>query len=253
MALEHALLLTEVAHMRLMPKRHALRYKVYYLCFPLSRIGDLASRLLSVDKFNLFSFFHKDHGFAATDAESWVRSVLTQKGIDKADGDIVLLTLPRVLGHVFNPVSFWFCLDKAGELRTVIAEVNNTFGERHVYVCVHEDQRPIKTDDQLRTEKCFHVSPFLRVQGHYLFRFVYAQQRIGAWIDYYDDGKKILMTSVVGTRETLSDANLLRCFFRYPAITLKVVAMIHYHALKLVMKRIKYHNKPPAPLQDITS
>jgi len=252
MALAHSLLIADVSHTRLLPKRHSLRYKVYYLCFPLSRLGELANRVLSVDRFNLFSFFQKDHGFDSTHAEGWARGILAQKKLDRADGEIVLLTLPRVLGYAFNPVSFWFCLDKAGQLRAAISEVNNTFGERHAYICAHDDQRVIDKNDWLETEKHFHVSPFLEVRGHYRFRFAYSEEKIGVWIDYYDGGEKVLLTSVTGRRVTLNDASLMRCFFRYPAITLKVVALIHYHALKLVMKGLKYHNKPDKPLQDIT-
>ncbi len=253
MALARGLLIADVSHTRLAPKRHALHYKIYYLCFPLSRLRDISSKLLSVDHFNLFSFFQKDYGFNSTHVEGWARTVLAQRGLDKADGDIVLLTLPRVLGYAFNPVSLWFCLDGAGALRTVIAEVNNTFGERHAYVCAHDDQRIIDKDDWLQTEKCFHVSPFLQVRGRYHFRFAYSEEKIGVWIDYYDGEEKMLITSVVGKREILNDASLLRCFFRYPAITFKVTAMIHYHALKLVMKGIKYRTKPTPPTQDITS
>ena len=253
MALAHGLLISDVSHTRLSPKRHALRYKVYYLCFPLSALRDISSKLLSVDRLNLFSFFQKDHGFHSTHAESWARSTLEQRGLDKADGEIVLLTLPRLFGYAFNPVSFWFCLDKSGALRAVIAEVNNTFNERHAYVCAHEDQRIIDKDEWLQTEKCFHVSPFLQVRGHYHFRFTYSEEKIGVWIDYYDNDEKVLLTSVVGKRQTLSDANLIRCFFRYPAITFKVTAMIHYHAIKLVLKGITYRRKPAPPLQDITS
>jgi len=252
MALARSLLVADVSHSRSFPKKHSLHYKVYYLCFRLSQLQQLSSKILSVERFNLFSFFEKDHGFAPMHAENWARSVLAQKGLTQADGDIVLLTLPRVMGYAFNPVSFWFCLDKEGQLRAVISEVNNTFGERHAYVCAHEDQRIIDKDDWLRTQKRFHVSPFLEVSGYYHFRFAYSEDKIGVWIDHYDNDKMILTTSVTGKRETLSDASLIRCFFRYPAITLKVIAMIHCQALRLVMKGIKYHNKPPKPLQDIT-
>jgi DUF1365 family protein len=251
-ALNNGLLISDVSHTRLSPKRHTLRYKVYYLCFPLCSLREISSRLLSVDRFNLFSFFQKDHGFHSSHAENWARDVLSQRGLDKADGEIVLLTLPRLFGYAFNPVNFWFCLDKAGALRAVIAEVNNTFGERHAYVCAHQDQHIIDKDDWLQNEKCFHVSPFLQVRGQYHFRFAYGEERIGVWIDYYDGDEKILLTSVTGKRETLDDKNLLRCFFCYPAITFKVTAMIHYHALKLVMKGIKYRTKPSPPIQDIT-
>lgn len=252
MALERGLLIADVFHARHLPKRHVLQYKVYYLCFPLSRMRELGGRIMSVDRFNIFSFFQKDHGLNSSHSEDWARALLSQRGMNNADGEIVLLTLPRVFGYAFNPVSFWFCLDKQGKLRAVISEVNNTFGERHVYICAHDDKRPITQDDWLKTEKRFHVSPFLKVRGHYHFRFSYSEEKIGVWIDYYDCGEKMLSTSVAGKRETLNDANLLFCFFRYPAITIKVIAMIHYHALKLALKGIAYNRKPPPPSQDVT-
>jgi DUF1365 family protein len=252
MALANGLLFADVSHTRLYPKRHALRYKVYYLCFPTRLMQDLACKLLSLSRFNLFSFYPRDYGFKEQRGEAWVRSCLAEQKITEADGDIVLITLPRVLGYAFNPVSFWFCLDKERRPRAVMAEVNNTFGERHGYVCAHHDHRVIEKDDWLRSDKQFHVSPFLKVRGEYHFRFAYSEDKIGVWIDYYDDGQKMLLTSVVGKRQLLSDKQLLIHFLCYPMITFKVIALIHYHALKLVLKGIKYNNKPAAPLKDIS-
>jgi len=252
MALANGLLLADVSHTRLAPKRHSLHYKVYYLCFPMRLMKDLAGKIFSLDRFNLFSFYPQDFGFKDLHGDAWVRDCLKKHGIAEADGDIVLLTLPRVLGYAFNPVSFWFCLDKEHKPRAVMAEVNNTFGERHGYVCAHPDHRVIDKDDWLLSHKQFHVSPFLKVQGEYHFRFAYGEEKIGVWIDYYDQGQKILMTSVVGKRKLLSDKQLLIHFLRYPLITIKIILLIHYHALRLVMKGIKYNNKPTAPLKDIS-
>lgn len=252
MALANGLLLADVSHTRLHPKRHALRYKVYYLCFPMRLMQDVAGKILSLNRCNLFSFHPRDYGFKGQRGEDWVRNCIAEKNITEADGDIVLITLPRVLGYAFNPVSFWFCLDKDGRPRAVMAEVNNTFGERHGYVCAHPDHRVIEKDDWLLSDKQFHVSPFLKVSGEYHFRFAYSEEKIGVWIDYYDEGQKILLTSVVGKRQPLSDKELLIHFLRYPMITFKVIALIHYHALKLVLKGIKYNNKPAAPLKDIS-
>lgn len=246
------LLIADVAHQRLLPKKHGLRYMVYYLCFPLSQLDKIATTLLSLNRFNIFGFYEGDHGVHATTCEAWIRSVLMDHSLAEADGEIVLLTMPRVLGYAFNPVSFWFCLDKSGALRAVLSEVNNTFGERHCYLSYHDDHRPIEKDDWLESRKVFHVSPFLEIKGHYRFRFVYSETQIGAWIDYYADGQKTLITSLVGKRRELNDQNLLMCFFRYPLVTLKVIFLIHMHALKLVMKGIRYHNKPPLNTEDIT-
>lgn len=252
MPLDNGLLLAQVMHKRLAPKTHRLNYSVYYLCFPLSRLSQLANFFLSLERFNLFSFYQQDHGFQSQSPTVWIKQVLQEWQLDTADGEIVLLTLPRILGYVFNPVSFWFCLDQSGQLRAVLAEVNNTFGERHSYLCFHDDQRVIQAHDQLTANKIFHVSPFLKVEGHYRFRFAYSEQKIGVWIDYYDNEQKILATSLTGKRFPLTQRRLLTYFFRYPLITLKVIGLIHYHALKMIVKGLRPNSKPPAPSQEIS-
>lgn len=253
MALSNGLLVADVAHARLAPKKHSLRYKVYYLCFPLTAMEKLQGRFLSLKRWNLFGFFERDHGFGDQTCREWVQKLLSDWNVPQANGEVVLLTMPRVLGYGFNPVSFWFCLDASGQLRAVVAEVNNTFGERHCYICFHPDRLPITQDDWLRTDKVFHVSPFFNVRGEYHFRFSYGEGRIGVWIDYYDAGQKMLTTSLVGNRRELNDFSLLKVFFRYPLITFKVIGLIHYHALRLVMKGIKYNCKPTPPEKEITS
>ncbi len=252
MALKNGLLIADIFHGRVLPKRHKLHYRVYYLSFPLRALSSLPSRVLSLNRFNLFSFYEKDYGIKNLRGEAHARAILSQFGITAADGDIVLVTMPRLLGYAFNPVSFWFCLDRSSKLRAVISEVNNTFGERHCYLSAHEDQRVIGPLDALTSQKLFHVSPFLKVEGNYVFRFAYEEQRIGAWIDYYVGEEKHLTTSISGTRYDLSDKNLLGCFFRYPLVTFKVITMIHFHALKLVLKGIRYHRKPSPPLEEIS-
>lgn len=252
MGLANGLLVASVMHKRLHPKMHSLRYTVYYLCFPLHHLAALKTRLLSINRFNLFSFREKDYGDQRGDVNGWVYDVLSDYAIEIEAGSIELLTMPRLFGYAFNPVSFWFCKDKTGILRAVIAEVHNTFGERHCYFCAHPDRRPITQDDWLVSEKAFHVSPFLEVKGEYHFRFAYGQERIGVWIDYYDQGQKILATSLIGTRRTLNDPNLTLCFFRYPLVTFAVILRIHTHALRLVLKGIRYRVKPPPPTKDIT-
>lgn len=252
MALENGLLIANVMHQRLLPKRHRLQYTVYYLAFPIHRVKDLACHLLSLGRFNLFGYRERDHGFGNLHNETWIRSLLVEWKISEADGEVVLVTLPRVLGYAFNPVSFWFCFDKEKHLRAVVSEVNNTFGERHCYISMHDDHRRITQDDLLDSRKVFHVSPFMEVTGHYRFRFAYREDRIGVWIDYYKDGEKLLATSVVGNRHVLNDRNLLACFFRYPLVTVKVIALIHYHALRLALKGVRYRTKPIPPAQEIT-
>ncbi len=252
MALKNGLLIADVIHTRFSPKSHRLRYTVYYLAFPIRLMRDIAGRVLSLKRFNLFGFYNTDHGLSGMHGEDWVRAALQSRNITETDGDIVLVCMPRVLGYVFNPVSFWFCLDKNKQVRAVLAEVSNTYGERHGYLCYHEDKRPIEKDDWIESDKVFHVSPFLEVRGKYAFRFAYSEEKIAVWIDYYDNDEKVLATSMIGTRTKLDDWALIRCFFRYPLVTLKVIGLIHYHALLLVLKGIRFNNKPKPPEQEIT-
>ncbi|MEO0634972.1 MAG: DUF1365 domain-containing protein, partial [Pseudomonadota bacterium] len=154
-----------------------------------------------------------DHGGAPGQGRGarWVRDVLQAHqvvGIDK----IELLAQPKVLGHVFNPVSFWLCR-KAGALIAVIAEVTNTFGERHSYLVRHSDQRPIAPDDRLRAEKIHYVSPFQPIEGGYEFRFDITEDRIGIWIDY-TQGKGGLIATLTGQRAALSNGGMLRAMLR---------------------------------------
>lgn len=253
MALSNGLIIADVAHARLRPQKNSFHYHVYYLCVPLAeRIALKALRLLSLDGWNLFSLNARDHEVPIDGYEAWIRGVLTEYGVTHADGEIVLLTLPRVVGYVFNPVSFWFCLNAKGELACVLSEVRNTFGERHCYLSYHDNGRSIDADDWLTAQKIFHVSPFIPVEGHYAFRFAYGQEKIGVWINHHDADGLLLTTSLVGKRQPLTDARLLYCFFRYPLVTLKVIGLIHFQALKLIRKGIVYRRKPAPPLTEIS-
>lgn len=252
MALAGGILVGTTAHARLRPKKHAFRYKVYYLCFALSEKAKLRNALLSLNRFNLFSFCDADHGRDGVAMETWIETIKAEHQLAEADGDVVLLTLPRVLGYVFNPVSFWFCLDQQGKLRAMLAEVNNTFKDRHCYLLYHDDHRVIEADDVLVTRKIFHVSPFVEVTGRYEFRASYSAEKINVAIDHFDADGLLLATSVGGRRHDLNAKSLGRCFVRYPLMTLKVITLIHYHALKLVLKGIRYRRRPLPPLEEVS-
>ncbi len=235
------------------PKRNRFNYTVYYLCFALEDMGKLGCALLSLSRFNVFGFYERDHGSKGEmPLADWVRKVLSEWGMTQADGKIVLLTLPRVLGYVFNPISMFFCLDKAGELRAVISEVSNTFGDRHCYLSFHDDGRVISQDDVITSQKMMHVSPFVEVSGEYKFRFAYREDKIGVWIDHHDAEGLLITTSLVGKRRNLTSVQLLHCFFTYPLITLKVITLIHYQALKLFVKGVRYRRRPEPPKTEIS-
>ena len=144
------------------------------------------------------------------------------------------MTMPRMLGYVFNPVSFWFCRDRAGALRAVLCEVNNTFGETHCYLVHHDDRRPIEPDAWLEGRKAFHVSPFLPVEGGYRFRFRLDDEHAHVDVNYHDAQGLMLATSVGGRREALDDRAVLRRFLGNPTMTLAVIVRIHWQAFASV-------------------
>ncbi len=235
-------------------KRNAFNYSIFYLALPLSEMKAGIKRVLfSLNRFNLFSFYDKDHGDGRKSPESWIRDALDSCGIAEADGDVTLITLPRVFSYFFNPVSFWLCYDRQHTLRAVLAEVNNTFGERHCYMCAHPDRRPIEPQDWLQTEKTFHVSPFMTVEGHYRFRFQFDAEKLAIWINYHHaNGDLALSTSMMGPRAALTSPRLLFYFLRYPLVTLQVIALIHYQAVKLFLKGVRFGPKPPPPELEIS-
>jgi DUF1365 family protein len=226
---------------------------VFFLQAPLSALEALRGPLFSLDRWNLFSLHRSDHGPRdGGDLEPWIRALLASEGVTAADGEIVLQAFPRVLGYVFNPVSFWLCHDREGGLRAVLAEVNNTFGERHNYLVAHPDGQPIRPGDTLEARKVFHVSPFFPVQGRYRFRFAGGSRFSAAFIDYDDAEGPVLRTSISGRAAPLETRGLLRAFFGYPAFTLGVVARIHWQALKLWWKGVPFFRKPSPPLVETT-
>jgi DUF1365 family protein len=233
----------KVMHRRFFPRENGFSYRIYYLAFPLAKMGELA---LKIGRFGMQSVAKQDHGPRdGSDLKSWAKDLLTAHNIDKANGDVVLMTMPRVLGYAFNPVSFWFCFDADENIRAVLCEVNNTFGESHVYICAHADQRVISHDDILMGEKVFHVSPFLERNGHYTFRFDLRSNKCGIWINYFaQNGDKQLVTALTGAFRPMTRRAMFAAFWSYPLVTLKAITLIHWQALKILAKKIKYISKP---------
>lgn len=249
------ILTCDVMHLRTAPVRNGFTYKVYYLWWPLRQIEALSTRLLSVDRFNLFSFYHRDHGYRdARSSTQWLSDQLSRFDLpqlqpDVFEGEWMLCAMPRVLGYVFNPVSFWCAITHEGELAAVVAEVNNTFGETHAYLLHHADGQPIDPQEWIEADKQFHVSPFLEVKGRYRFRFhLRDAQKIGIWIDYFDEPEhKMLLTAMTGRLQPYKNVTLWKAFCHIPFVTFKVIGLIHYQALKLWLKKVRYRCKPPHP------
>ena len=210
--------------------------------------------LMSRNRANVTALHDRDHGGAvgAGQGAAWVRALLAGRGLDAVtDGKVLLLAQPRVLGHVFNPVSFWLCHDRAGALRVVIAEVNNTFGDRHSYLCHHDDLRPITAQDTLAARKVFHVSPFQPIEGGYSFRFDITPERVGIWIDYGRVNGGLIAT-LTGRRRALSNRAILWSLLRRPFGSRRVLALIHWQALKLWWRGARYRPRPEPPLDEVT-
>ena len=248
----------QVMHRRLRPAQNRFVYPVYFCFLPLADIERAASLFFSLNRWNLFSFHFADHG--ARDGSPplpWIRRLLEQEGID-ADGEVWLQCFPRVLGFVFNPISLWFCHQRSGELIAVLAEVHNTFGERHNYLLAHADGRAIRDGETMLARKVFHVSPFIAVAGHYRFRFHARAGAVGraAWrlarIDHVDAAGDLLHTAISGNAEALASGPLLKAFVRFPLLTLGVVVRIHWQALKLWVKRVPLFTKPEPPPEETT-
>lgn len=230
-------------HGRLFPKRNHFTYGIYYLALPLDQLNKTN---IAYNKPALLSFHDKDHGACdGSNLTEWARALLAQHNIDKADGRITLVCMPRILGYVFNPVSFWLCHDKSGNIRAILCEVHNTFGEKHTYICSNSDQSVITGEQTIKGKKVFHVSPFLKREGHYDFNFNIRNSRLDISINFFsENNKKQLVTRLYGQLSDLNKNNLRKAFWSYPLVTFKAITLIHWQALKIISKGIKYVSKP---------
>ena len=241
----------QVWHRRLRPVEHAFTHASYFLLLPLRSLRDRPSVALNRQRFGLISFDDRDHGEGGEDALAWFDGLLLSEGIDDADGEVWLHTFPRVLGHSFKPVSFWYAHRANGSLAAVVAEVNNTFGERHCYLLAGPE---LALGTEQRARKVFHVSPFCSTEGEYRFRFERAADDTHtlARIDLHDTTGPLLQTSISGHLLPLDPRSARRAFFGMPLMTLGVVARIHWHALRLWLKRVPFFRKPPEPERFVT-
>jgi uncharacterized protein len=236
----------QVRHTRLLPEHHAFAYATYFLMLPMRALRAGSSGLLAHNRSGLLSFFDRDHGDGREDALAWLDELLLREGVEDALGEVWLHTYPRVLGYTFKPVSFWYCHAADGRLRTIVVEVNNTFGERHCYLL----DSP-RYGHELTASKVFHVSPFCSVEGNYRFRFMRSEhdgiEKTVARIDHDGSGGTLLQTSVSGTLEPVTRASLRKALWGYPAMTFGVMARIHWQAFKLWRKRVPFFSKPKPP------
>jgi DUF1365 family protein len=238
-----------VRHRRLKPVAHGFDYPTYFLLLPLRSLRARPDAALARNRFGLIAFHDHDHGDGRADCLAWLDERLAAEGVHDADGEVWLQTYPRVLGYVFKPVSFWYCHRRDGSLAAVLVEVNNTFGERHCYLL---SGGGLDWGRELEASKVFHVSPFCRVEGQYRFRFARTGQRVIARIELDDAEGPLLVTSVSGEFADATVARQRLAFFGQPAMTVGVIARIHWQALRLWLKRVPFFAKPPAPAQPLT-
>lgn len=245
-----------VMHQRLRPLRHRLSYRVFSLLLDIDELPALDARLrwFSVGRFNLFSFRPSDYGDGSARDGAGLRAQiearLAQAGLP-GGGAIRLLTMPRLFGYAFNPLSVWFCEapgEPSGRLQAIVYEVNNTFGERHSYV-IPVDAAQAGTDViEQRCDKQLFVSPFLGMALEYRFRIAPPGERVSIGIGVHDEaGDAVLHARLEGERAPMTDARLLGLLVTHPLLTLKVVAGIHWEALRLWLKGARLHARPTAP------
>jgi len=245
----------QVIHQRYSP-HNRFNYPTFYLRIPMrSRRLDhhlLKKQGIGDNSFSWISFYDRDYGDEHLSSLEWVEDLLKINHCIDVDGEIWLHTFPRIFGYVFNPVSFWFCHASNGDLKAIIAEVNNTFGERHAYLLQSPSSSNISWGQELTTKKIFHVSPFFDVMGHYRFRFMKqeggaAHPKFVSRIDYFQEDIHTLMTSVSGSEFELNYSSKMRAIISFPFLTLSVILKIHWQAVKLWVKGAKFYKKPKPP------
>ncbi|MBX3737656.1 MAG: DUF1365 domain-containing protein [Candidatus Didemnitutus sp.] len=251
-----------VMHQRLAPKPHRFDYRLFYFAVDLDELETLHRRLrlFSVNRPNLYSLRESDflptheplHNTSPApdiprlphrnppSLKSRVLAWLADRGVEASGARVVLVTLPRIAGYLFNPVSFYFCFDRTGAPLTAIAEVTNTFREMKPF---HVSERTGEKTFHLRTPKNFYVSPFSDVDVEFDFTLRTPGERLSIQIDDYVAGERTLISTLHGPRAALTDARLAWFTLKYPLLTLRVIALIHWHALILWLKRIPWFAK----------
>jgi uncharacterized protein len=226
-----------VVHIRRTPARHRLGYRVFMGLFDLDELPGLSARspLFGYNRPGVMSFHDCDHcDGSGKPLRGQVERALAESGIEPPGGAIRILCMPRLLGYVFNPLSVYFCHDRNGHLRSVVHEVNNTFGERHLYAL-----RAAAGSDGLVRQHCgkdFRVSPFLPMNLDYRFTIRPPGENVSVHIGVEQDGADILSTWFAGRRQPFTAAALLRLWLQHPAMTIKVITGIHWEALFLWLK-----------------
>lgn len=241
-----------VTHNRFAPKRHALKYRIFSFLLDLAALDEEAAcwRLFSRNRFNLFSFHDGDYGDGSGNPMAWALAQMQAAGLETTGSRITLLTMPRLLGYAFNPISVYFCHDARGALCAILYEVNNTFGQRHSYfIRVEPGANGIIRQN---CAKNFYVSPFMDMNLHYDFTVQPPDDTLRLRIAVNSAQAIVLTATLTGRRAALNDTALLRAAVTYPLLTLKVVAGIHWEALRLWLKGMRLRKRPAAPAEAVS-
>ncbi|HQT46964.1 MAG TPA: DUF1365 family protein [Acidocella sp.] len=255
MSWRSALYSGSVTHRRVRPRAHKLRYNIYNMLFDLDELDALGSAmtLFSRNRFNLFSFYDRDHGEGGADLRAYVNNLLRTVGIAPEGGAVRVLCSPRVLGYVFNPLTTYFCYWPDASLCAILYEVNNTFGQRHSYfIPVPEGHSTSGGALHQHCDKAFYVSPFLDMAMRYRFRIIPPESSVSIGIHAADAQGLVLAAAFAGRRGGLSDKALLRAFFAYPLLTFKIIAGIYWEGLKLLGKGLRIRQRPEPPKHAVT-
>ena len=232
-----------VIHQRFKPKIHLFKYRVFSLLIDLSELKNLDRKIkfFSLNRFNLISFFEKDHGDRdGSSLIDWVKKNLRDNAIDSTNIKIKLFCYPRIFGYVFNPLSVFYVYDLNDKLSAILYEVKNTFNEQHTYIFnVKNNQNLI----QHNCRKKFHVSPFIEMNCNYFFRLLRPGEKISVVIDQYQENEKILFASQDGKRANFTSSELIKSYLKHPLMTFKIIVAIHFEAFKLWIKGIRFIKK----------
>jgi DUF1365 family protein len=239
-----------VKHNRFKPVKHSLNYKTFSLLLDLDEIDSLAKNIsiFSLNKFNIFSFYTKDHGERdGSSIKEWVLKVIQKFNICSNITNIKLLCYPRIFGYVFNPLSIFYCYEK-NNLRAIFYEVKNTFNEQHTYIFKIKNNKNIEQ----KCKKKFYVSPFMDMETYYNFKLINPREKLSVFIKQTDEKDTILTATQTGVRKEFSFKQLMINFFKYPLMTIKIIGSIHYEALILWKKGAKYRKRENRILNNLS-
>ena len=239
-----------VKHRRFKPIEHSLNYRTFSILLDLDEIENLAKSIsiFSLNKFNIFSFYNRDHG--ARDGSSlkdWVKKNLKKFNISNDITTIKLLCYPRVFGYVFNPLSIFYCYEK-NDLKAIFYEVKNTFNEQHTYIFKIKNNEKIEQ----KCKKRFYVSPFMDMETYYNFKLINPKEKLSIFIRQTDEKETVLTATQTGDKKEFSFKQLLINFFKYPLMTIKIISSIHYEAFFLWKKGAVFRKRDSKILNNLS-